>query len=131
MEYVNDKDFTELLIKYRKTKSKKVHNEIGKCFILIATRLLNKWNFTSYTFDRKDEMVSLALLYMSKYMNNFDENKGSAFAYFTQYAYHAFQQYIIDRKRYDCIFKTSQFIENMTNCGYENDENEEDTFVRN
>jgi len=119
LEYLNNEYFTELLVEYKKTNDRKTYNEIGKSFMLIATRLLNKWNFTSYTFDRKEEMISLALYYMSKYMKNFDPLKGQAFAYFTQTATNAFKQYIIDRKKYDSVFKTSQFLENMSEVSEE------------
>ena len=60
-EYIKNKTFLKLLTEYKKTKNKKIYNEIGKCFLLIATNLLNKPKFINYSEDRKNEMISDAV----------------------------------------------------------------------
>lgn len=95
-EYVNSKKLLVLLKEYHETGSKKIHNKIGKCFLLIAVNLLNKPRYINRSPDRKDEMISDAVFYMSKYIKKFDVTRENAnpFAYFTTVAKRAFLQNI-------------------------------------
>lgn len=103
--YVDNKRFHELLVEYKKTGSRKVYNEIGKIFLDISQRMLQKLNFINYSQDRKDEMSSLACLYMIRYLNNYDPLiSNNPFAYFSQYAYNAYLQVIIANKKKDDTF---------------------------
>jgi hypothetical protein len=112
--YVDDKQFLELLIKYQETKDRKTYNEIGKIFILIAKNILNKPCYINYTQDRKDEMISEATHVMCRYMHLFDKEKSNKpFAYFTRFAYNAFNLYFKKRKRIEDTFISLSFIENF------------------
>ena len=102
--YVDNKKFHEMLIEYKETKSRKIFNQIGKIFLLIAQRMLNKANFINYTQDRKDEMISDATFLMTKYINSFDTTLKNPFAYFSQCCFHACVKYINERKIQDEIF---------------------------
>lgn len=105
MVYVNNKDFYDLLVEYKKTKDRKIYNKIGKIFLLIAQRLLNKSNFINYSQDRKDEMISDSVYLMTKYINSFDpEKSNNGFSYFTQVSFNAIRHYINDKKIRDEIF---------------------------
>lgn len=112
-EYVKNKDFLKLLQKFKKTKDKKVYNEIGKCFLLIATNLLNKPKFINYTPDRKGEMISDAVFYMCRYVDKFDTERTNPFAYFTTVARNAFLQNINDYSKRDSMFTSIEYIENV------------------
>jgi len=111
-DYVNNKMFYALLKEYRETGSKKVHEEIGKCFLLISRNLLNRANFSSYTQDRKDEMVSDAVYYMCRYTDKFDLERKNPFAYFTMIARNAFLQNINDYGKRDLMFTSIEYIDN-------------------
>ena len=105
MVYVNNKDFYDLIVQYKQTKDRKVYNKIGKIFLLISQRLLNKSNFINYSQDRKDEMISDSVYLMSKYINSFDPEKSvQVFSYFTQISFNAVRKYINDKKVHDEIF---------------------------
>ena len=112
-EYIKNKEFLRLLREYEVTKGKKVYNEIGKCFLLIATNLLNKPKFINYTPDRKDEMISDAVYYMCRYVDKFDTTRTNPFAYFTTVARNAFLQNIQDYNKRDDMFTNIEYIENV------------------
>lgn len=111
-EYINNKDFYKLLKEYKETGSKKIYEEIGKSFLLIARNLLNKANFINYTPDRKDEMVSDAVYYMCRYIHKFDVKRKNPFAYFTMIARNAFLQNINDYGKRDALFTSIEYIDN-------------------
>jgi len=111
-EYINNKVFYSLLKEYRETGSKKVYEEIGKCFLLISRNLLNRANFINYTQDRKDEMISDAVYYMCRYIDKFDLNRKNPFAYFTMIARNAFLQNINDYTKRDNTFTSIEYIDN-------------------
>jgi DNA-directed RNA polymerase specialized sigma24 family protein len=114
-KYVNNKRFNDLLKEYEETKSSHAFNEIGKIFLLIAQNLLNKTNFINYTQDRKEEMVSDATYFMTKYVDRYDTSKKNPFSYFTRVAYNAFLQNINDYNRRDEMFRPIEYIENFDN----------------
>lgn len=105
--YVNNKDFLEALIDYRKKRLHAEENDeeepripdyIGKCFYQIANRLATKPNFSGYSY--KDEMISDGLENAIQAINNFDPDKSNnPFAYFTQIIWYAFLRRIDKEKR--------------------------------
>jgi hypothetical protein len=111
-EYVNNKIFYTLLKDYKENNSKRVYEEIGKCFLLIAKNLLNKASFIDYTQDRKDEMISDAVYYMCRYVDKFDISRKNPFAYFTMIAKNAFLQSINDYNKRDEMFTSIEYIDN-------------------
>jgi DNA-directed RNA polymerase specialized sigma24 family protein len=115
MEYIKNSDFLKMLVKYQKTKDRKVANEIGKQFILIAERFIKKANFIDYTDDRKNEMISDATYYMWRFIDRFDVSKDNPFSYFTTVAKNAFLQYLNERKKYDKMFTSIDYIEFFKN----------------
>lgn len=115
MQYCKNEDFVKLLIRYQKTKDKRVANEIGKIFILISERFIRKANFVDYTEDRKNEMISDATYYMWRFIDRFDVTRENAFSYFTTVAKNAFLQYLNERKKYDNMFTSIDYIEFFKN----------------
>lgn len=114
MEYVNNKQFLELIIEYRKTGSRKIYNKIGKIFNLIAENYLNKPFYINYTKDRKKEMISEATFMMCKYMYLFKEKKSkNPFGYFSMFAYNGINKWFKQRKRITDKFINISFIENF------------------
>jgi len=117
--YVNNKDFLEALIAYKKacTEAEDAGDEkprcpdyIGKCIYQIATRLATKPNFSGYSY--KDDMISDGIENCLSYMSNFNSEKSSnPFAYFTQIIWYAFLRRIQKEKKQMYIrFKSSQVL---------------------
>jgi len=119
--YIDKKKFKQLLQRYRLAKlnnapTKQVRalfNEIGKCFLQIAWGFLNRPNVINYSLDRKNEMVSDAVFYMSKYVDRYDTSRPNPFSYFTQVAKNACLQRITFYKKREKMFQSIEFIDNM------------------
>ena len=105
--YVNNADFLEALIEYKKNcveakeigkEDPQIPNYIGECFLKIAEHLSRKPNFFSYSF--RDEMISDGIENCLMYFRNFDPDKSkNPFAYFTQIIYFAFLRRIMKEKK--------------------------------
>jgi len=105
--YVNNKEFLQAMIEYRKmvnkAKRKKlpkppVTDYIGSCFLKIANHLSYRPNFINYTF--KDDMISDGIENCLQYLDNFNPTKSNnPFAYFTQIIYYAFIRRIQKEKK--------------------------------
>lgn len=105
--YLNNIDFLEALIAYRKKVAVAkergmpkpiVSNYIGECFLKIATHLSYRPNFINYMY--KDDMICDGIENCIQYIDNFDPEKSSnPFAYFTQIVYYAFLRRIAKEKR--------------------------------
>ena len=106
MVYVNNKDFHRYLVEYKETGSRKSYNEIGKIFMLIAQRFLNKSCFINYSEDRKEEMVGNAVLRMCKNIASFNLEKKDPFSYFTTVTTNEVYQFINGQKDRDKLFIT-------------------------
>jgi len=115
--YVNNKDLLQALIDYREAVKEaensgdptpQVPEYVGKCILLIATRLATKPNFSGYSY--KDEMISDGIENCLQYIHNFDpEKSNNPFAYFTQIIWYAFLRRIHKEKKQMYIkFKASQ-----------------------
>jgi len=102
--YCNKTEMLSELKDWQQTKSRIAYERLGKKFLLIATNYLNNINFIRYSQDRKDEMVSDAVIIMLKYINDFDTTKTNPFAYFTKITYHSFLQTIKRSKRRSKMF---------------------------
>lgn len=112
LEYVNNKQFLELLKEYNEKKIKepntRVPEGIGKAIILIANKLASRYNFQNYTY--KDEMISDGILKALEAVNNFDSNKSNnPFAFFTQIIFNAFIVRIKKEKAYKRMQKKLLF----------------------
>jgi hypothetical protein len=107
VHYVNNKDFLEALIEYKKElkaseergdPKPRINNYIGECFLKIATHLSFKPNFVNYIF--KDDMISDGIENCIQYIHNFNPEKSTnPFAYFTQIIHYAFLRRIQREKR--------------------------------
>ena len=122
--YVNNKDFHEAMVIWRKKvevsymkefgmdlnempknerkkmwKGKpRISNYIGSCFLKIATRLSYKPNFVNYMF--REDMISDGIENCVQYIHNFDPRESSnPFAYFTSIINFAFLRRIQREKR--------------------------------
>jgi DNA-directed RNA polymerase specialized sigma subunit len=105
--YVNNKEFLEALVIYRKKVNEaknagephpKVPDYIGECFLKIATHLSYRPNFVNYMF--KDDMICDGIENCLQYIDNFDPAKSTnPFAYFTQIIYYAFLRRIQKEKK--------------------------------
>lgn len=105
--YVNNKDFLDALMTYRKsvmeaessgTEKPQVPKYIGECFLKIATHLSYKPNFVNYMF--REDMVCDAVENCLQYIHNFNPEKSTnPFAYFTQVTWYAFLRRIAKEKK--------------------------------
>ena len=105
--YVNNKEFLQAMIEYRKmvNKAKReklpkppVTDYIGSCFLKIANHLSYRPNFINYTF--RDDMISDGIENCLQYLDNFNPNKSNnPFAYFTQIIYFDFVRRIQKEKK--------------------------------
>jgi hypothetical protein len=109
--YVNNKEFLQAMIEYRKmvNKAKKeklskppVTDYIGSCFLKIANHLSYRPNFINYTF--RDDMISDGIENCLQYLDNFNpKTSNNPFAYFTQIIYYAFVRRIQKEKKQTTI----------------------------
>ena len=105
--YVNNKDFLNALVAYKKAcdvakennkPDPQIPNYVGECFLKIAEHLSRKPNFISYSF--RDEMISDGIENCLMYFRNFDETKSTnPFAYFTAAVTNSFVRVINIEKR--------------------------------
>jgi len=113
--YVNNKKFQEHLINFFETNDYNIKEKLGKIFLIIAERILNKPCFINYTKDRKDDMISDATFFMVKYIDRYDPSRGNPFAFFSQIAFNAFRQNINKAKKRTEIFVPLSYIDNIGN----------------
>ena len=109
--YVNNKEFLQAMIEYRKSvnkakreKRKKppVPNYVGECFLKIANHLSFRPNFINYTY--RDDMISDGIENCLQYLDNFNpRTSNNPFAYFTQIIYYAFVRRIQKEKKQTTI----------------------------
>ena len=109
--YVNNKEFLQAMIEYRKSVNKAlkekqekppVTNYIGSCFLKIANHLSYRPNFINYTF--RDDMISDGIENCLQYLDNFNpKTSNHPFAYFTQIIYYAFIRRIQKEKKQTTI----------------------------
>lgn len=123
--YIENELFIKLILVYRQTGNKLLYNEIGKKFLAIARNLLRSPVFINYTKDRQCEMISDAVFYMTKNMEDYDPlfvsddaNEGNPFSYFTTVARRAFFQKIAEYKKRDAMFKPIDYIDNIESVAF-------------
>lgn len=134
--YINNKDFYELLKQYKaackeaeknELPTPRITEEIGQSFMMIATKLASKANFSGYTY--KDEMISDALENCIVAVHNFDPEKSkNPFAYFTQIVWYAFlrriekekKQTYVKYKSLEQLVVDSDLLEEEGGNGYSN-----------
>lgn len=104
--YVNNKDFYQALVEYKKKvddakerglPKPRISNYLGDCFLRIANHLAYKPNFVNYMF--KDDMICDGIENCVQYIHNFDTTRTNPFAYFTQIVYYAFLRRIAKEKK--------------------------------
>jgi hypothetical protein len=105
--YVNNKEFLQAMILYKKSVNKAkriktgkpaVPDYIGECFLKIANHLSYRPNFINYTY--RDDMISDGIENCLQYLDNFNPRKSNnPFAYFTQIIYYAFVRRIQKEKK--------------------------------
>lgn len=104
--YVDNKKMYDVLVEYLEAvKSAKSLNlpappipeYLGECFLLIATKLSHRFNFSAYTW--REEMISDSLENVIMYLHNFDPSKSkNAFGYFGKIIWWAFVRRINKEK---------------------------------
>ena len=105
--YVNNAELYAALIEYKKQieeaeqsgdEQPQIPKYIAECIMMIARRLSQKPNFSSYSFV--EDMQCAAILNCIEYIHNFNPEKSkNAFAYITQIIYYAFLRYIQKEKK--------------------------------
>ena len=129
--YVNNPDFLEALINYKKIciEAEKNNQErpqipkyIGECIFLISKRIATRKNFSGYPFV--DDMIMDAVEICFKYIDRFNSDKyDNPFAFFSRVIWRVFLQRISKEKRHLYIkFKHSQMTHSIGGA-YESDLN--------
>jgi hypothetical protein len=105
--YIDNKLFyTEMVKFYNACQEAKKNDEerpvvpeyVGKCIMMIATRLATRPNFIGYSY--RDEMIGDGIENCLAYIHNFNPDKSNnPFAYFTQIIYYAFLRRIQKEKK--------------------------------
>jgi hypothetical protein len=122
--YINNKDFIRAIAEYREAleyggivKTSRAADKLCRMFFLIAINLLNKPNFIRYSPERKDEMVSDAMLNMYKYSKNFklDTKYPNPFGYFTRVAINTYRLYCKKQKKHSERSLSLEMLENGAN----------------
>lgn len=111
--YITNKDLYTQMIHYGNEVKEAVRNNkdppsipkyIGEAIILISTNLAKKPNFSGYTLQYKQEMISDAILDCIAAVNNFDPDRtNNPFAYFTQIIWNAYIRRIQKEKKQQYI----------------------------
>lgn len=137
--YVNNKEFLDAIIEYKKSILKaeeegkpkpRITNYLGECFLKIATHLSYKPNFVNYIF--RDDMISDGIENCIQYIHNFNPEKSTnPFAYFTQIIHYAFlrriqkekkqldiKNKILEKTGYDQVFTNDNPVDNSTYSDY-------------
>lgn len=122
--YINNKEFYELIVKYLKTHDRKTYNKMGKMFLLIATNVLNKGsiykgnNLIGYSKDRKNEMISDTTFAMCRYIDKYKPELTNPLAYFTEVAKNVFLQRINENHKIENTFTSIEYIENCFDTSF-------------
>lgn len=120
-KYNDNKEFSDLIVRYREYGKNTDYNKIGKIIITIAKRFLNSPRFINYPEYVKMEMESEAIFHMLKYsLKRYSIDFDNPHAYFTQACKNAFFQII---KKYYLERENSipiNFLENIDVDSLEN-----------
>ena len=135
--YINNKEFYALLQNFKEDckeaeengkPAPRVPEDIGKCFMMIATKLATKANFSGYTY--KDEMICDALENCVVAVHSFNPEKSSnPFSYFTQVIYFAFLRRIAKEKKQSYI--KGKLIHDMAFDTFEIQDHDDDAEFKN
>lgn len=100
-QYVNNEELIKELIAFKKNGV--ASERLGEIFIDLVENYATKSNFSGYSY--LEEMKSKAIEFLLSYSTGFDPKKSNnAFAYCTQFVYHAFLQVIRkENKQSDAI----------------------------
>jgi Sigma-70 region 2 len=111
--YLNNKHLYGLMIRYRnqllesrenKTSPPKIPSDIGQSIMLICSNLIKKGNFSGYSSQYREEMMSDGMMDCVAAIDNFDPDKtNNPFAYFTQIAWNAYIRRIQKEKKQQYI----------------------------
>jgi DNA-directed RNA polymerase specialized sigma24 family protein len=94
-KYLTNKQLLEELKIYEKTKV--VSDNLVKYWYLMAKKLANRRNFSSYSW--KDDMIQRAVIRCFNYVSKFDNTKSNPFAYFSMIIFNEFVTYIKKQKK--------------------------------
>ena len=112
VHYVNNRDFYDALVEYKKNPDGKVPDYIGVCIMQICNKLSTKSNFAGYTY--RDEMVDDAMENCVKAIPGFDPEKSqNPFAYFTRIAWNAFIRRIGTEKKETYVKHKNMVMSNV------------------
>lgn len=113
VNYITNKKLYNAMIGYRKKLMESIEKEvdkpkisdyIGESIFLICENLLKKGNFSGYTTQWKQEMLSDGVVDCVAAVDNFDPDKtNNPFGYFTMIAWNAYIRRIMKEKRHTYI----------------------------
>jgi len=114
MAYIENMDLFQLITEYKTYDRKRDYEKLGKCFILMCTRIMTRPCFSRYSKDRQDDMMSNALFNMVKAVPNFRlDYKKNPFSFFTRIATNAYIQRINFFNKQDKLYKSISYMEQI------------------
>lgn len=123
--YIDKKEFADLVKEYQRTKDKKLYEKIGKNILEIVTRYMFNVNIVNYDQGVRSQMISDALFYCSRKIDTFDfEKSDNPFGYFTEITKRAVWDNINKMHKRMGRYINVDFIENVNNS-YDMDEDAE------
>jgi hypothetical protein len=102
--YINNKELFEVYCKYKddlkNDPTTRIPEYIGKAILLIANGVAQKGNFSGYSLNWKEEMISDAIENAIKYAHNFNPEKSqNPFSYISTIVWYAFLRRIEEEKK--------------------------------
>jgi len=112
--YVNNREFNDLLEEYFESEDPILYEKIGVIFLKIANRILCRPNFVNYPLHVKNDMVSEATFHMVKYIRTYKPEYENPFAFFSQTAFNAFRQILNKNTKHRDRYISLEYIENIS-----------------
>jgi len=135
--YVNNAEMLAAIKEYKlalktakenDTTHPRIPEYLGKCVLMIATKLSHKPNFINYSY--RDDMISDGIENCVMCIDSFNPEKSSnPFAYFTQVIYYAFLRRIQKEKKQSYI--KGKMIQEMPFDSFETQDHDEGEFINN
>lgn len=109
-EYINNKDFEKLIIRYLdNNEDDDIKNEVTICFYLLADNIIKAFKFK--LIDRDDALQEGVTICFAK-INSFDPKRGKAFNWFTTIILNHFRQLYRSARNY--IELQQKFLERQS-----------------
>ncbi len=125
INYVNNADFYNRIVEWKKSGDDKIPEDIAATILAICQHLAKSGKFAGYSWI--EAMVGDAILSCIKFCRNFDPEKSkNPFAFYTQIAYNSFIKRIqMEKQRLDGLAEYRDQITTLYDVQFEDCEDED------